>query len=230
MNVQKIENTSRDVLKSISLFSRLSSQQRNLIQSSCKEVKVSKGAVIIQQEESSFDLYVILSGAVRVSLINKDGREVMLDVLREGAVFGELSVLDQRCRSAMVTAVTEVSMLFLPREAFIRILHENSEIAVGLLSVLAMRIRKANETIETLTFLDVAGRVAKVLLDLASAGGEATSDGYISVHCPTHQTIASQIGASREAVTKAIKSLASHGLIAMNGKNITISPRHFELL
>jgi CRP/FNR family transcriptional regulator/CRP/FNR family cyclic AMP-dependent transcriptional regulator len=217
-------------LKPVSFFSDLSEVHRKLIQSKGKEMSVSKGTVVIEQEEESFDLYIILSGKVMISLISEDGREVVLDVLKKGDFFGELSVLDRRHRSAMVTAITDVRMLFVSRDSFLKILEENSDMAINLLSVMANRLRKANETIETLTFLDVAGRVAKVLIDMAKSSGERLPNGFIRVHCPTHQTIANQIGASREAVTKAIKNLVSNRLIEIEGKDIVIPPKQFEIL
>jgi len=95
---------------------------------------------------------------------------------------------------------------------------------------MSRRLRKANEAIETLTFLDVSGRVAKFLKDIANDNREKLVNGFVKIPCPTHQAIANQIGASREAVTKAMKSLSSNGLISINGKEILISPKQFEIL
>jgi len=212
------------------LLGGLSEAHRELIHSSCREVSFPKNTVILQQEEDSFDLYILISGQVKVSRIAEDGREVILAMLKKGDIFGELSLLDQKSRSAMVSATTDVRLLFLPRDAFLKIIRENSDLAITLLAVLSQRLRKANETIQTLTFLDVAGRVAKIIIDLAKNSGEPLRDGFVRVPCPTHQTIANQIGSSRESVTKAIKSLVVNGLISMNGKEIIISARQFELL
>ena len=214
---------------SASLFSYLTDHHRDLLDSSCRELAAKRGAVILHQEEESFDLYLILSGSVVVSLLHEDGREVVLDMLREGDVFGEMSVLNRLSRSAMVTAHSDVKMLFLSRENFLKIVMGHPHIALELLSVMATRLRKANERIETLTFLDVAGRVSKLLIDLAKTGGESLSDGSVRIKCPTHETIAKRIGSSREAVTKALKSLASNGQIAVTGREVVISPRQFDL-
>ena len=219
-----------DMSKPISFFSDLSAEERDLIYSRCSEVTVKKGSVILHQEEESFDLYIILAGKVTVSLIHEDGRTVVLDSLQEGDFFGELSVLDRRTRSAMVKAITDVKMLFLPRDKFLRILRENAEIAINLLAVMATRLRKANESIETLTFLDVAGRVSKLILDLARDSNGLRQEDNIKIQCPTHQEIADRIGASREAVTKAFKSLVSNGLITIRGRELVLSPKQFEIL
>ncbi len=217
-------------LKAVSFFSYLTRENLHLIKSHCKELSFPADSIILRQEEQSFDLYIIAEGKVRVSLMNPDGKEVVLDILEKGDFFGELSFLDNRSRSAMVTAMTDVRIMFVEKEAFRMIVRENVDIAISLLSVMASRLRKSNEMIETLTFLDVAGRIAKMLMETARESGERMSNGFLKIHCPTHQAIANQIGSSREAVTKAMKSLVSNGLIAVNGKEIIISPKQFEIL
>jgi CRP/FNR family transcriptional regulator/CRP/FNR family cyclic AMP-dependent transcriptional regulator len=191
---------------------------------------IPKDKVILHQNEKGDDLYVLLSGKVKVTLLNKDGREVVLDILHDGDFFGELSLFDSEPRSATVTALEDTALMIHSRDSFLMIIKENPEIAIKIFSVLAKRLRKANETIETLTFLDVTGRVAKLLLDIAAEDKEILNDGFVKIPCPTHQAIANRIGASREAVTKALKTLIANGLIKINGRELTIAPKHFELL
>lgn len=213
-----------ELLRNIPLFSNLNQRQLTIIQSCCKTINAPVNTVVLHQGENSLDLYIILSGKVKVSWINDDGREVILDILTEGDFFGELSLFDKKPRSATVTAMNNAKIIILPRDAILKTITENPGIAVSMLSVMARRLRKADEKIETLTFLDVSGRVAKVLADLAGEKGERLPDGSIRVQCPTHQIIANQIGASRESVTKALKSLISLGLIKLKGKEIKIRP------
>lgn len=228
-DIQNLQKTAAE-LKSIPLFSHLPARHLRLIMSHCKVISMPKGTIILEQHEQSCDLYVILSGKVKVSLLHHDGREIMLNTLTDSDFFGEMSFFDRKSRSAMISALTTVKMLFLPHDAFMKILSENSDISIQLLYGMASRLRRANEAIETLTFLDVAGRVAKVFIDLAEHGGEVMPDGNVKIICPTHMTIANQIGASREAVTKAIKSLASNRLIIAKGREVFISPRQFAIL
>jgi CRP/FNR family transcriptional regulator/CRP/FNR family cyclic AMP-dependent transcriptional regulator len=219
----------QDPLKNIPLFSTLSREQRGLIQSGCRTLSVSKDTVILHQKEHSDDLRVVLSGRVKVSLLSEDGREMVLDLLKDGDFFGELSLLDQEPRSATVTALDDSKILTLSREAFLNAIKGNPEIMLNILSVVVKRLRKADERIETLTFLDVKGRVAKMLTDLAHDKGEKQPDGGFKLQAPTHQWIASQIGASREAVTKAMKTLISEGLVTMQGREMLATPRLFKL-
>lgn len=215
-------------LKAIPIFSSLDEHQLRLILSKCRQLSKPKGAVILRQDEESYDLYYIIEGDVQISLVHEDGREVLLDTLHQGDFFGELSFIDNKVRSAMATALTSATMLFLPRKHFLEILRENGDIGVAILSVLVKRLRKANSSIETLTFLDVAGRVSKLLMEHAEAEGEKNADGSTSLRGLTHQRIARQIGASREAVTKALKSLAAKGLIRVRRSEIIIPRQRHE--
>ena len=216
-------------LKRVALFSRLPEGQLDLVAAGCRQLSFSKGAPIIQQTEESYDLYVILSGSVKVTLYNEDGREVVLDTLHEGDFFGELSLLDRKPRSASVSALTDVSMLVLTQSSLLQALRQSPEIAINLLFVLTKRLRKADETIETLAFMNVSDRVSKVLLDFARANGEKMPNGCLKIQCPTHLTIANQIGCSREAVTKTFKSLADCGILVAQGKEMIIDPQKLQV-
>lgn len=219
-----------DYLKDIPLFSDLNPEQLNFVQSGCRKFSVTKGTVIIYQEDTSVDLFVILSGKVDVSLLHEDGREVTLDILTQGDFFGELSLFDKKPRSATVTAIKDSKILVLPRPFFIKLMTDNPDMIFKFLPIMAKRLRKADERIETLTFLDVCGRVAKLIIDAARGKGEELPTGMVKIHCPTHQMIANQIGASRESVTKALKVLVSKGLVKVKDKEIIISPKQFEIL
>ncbi|TAN38564.1 MAG: Crp/Fnr family transcriptional regulator [Nitrospirae bacterium] len=167
----------------------------------------------------------MLGGELKVSLLHEDGREAVLAELSRGDFFGEISFIDNKARSATVTALTDVQMLFLPGKHFIGVLRENADIGISILSVMGKRLRRSNEAIETLTFLDVTGRVSKLLLELASVHGEKNADGSIRIKGITHQKIALQVGASREAVTKTLQSLEEKGLISAKRGEIIILRR-----
>lgn len=218
-----------DYLKDIPLFSSLNAKQRRLIQGVCKTAPFPAGKVIINQDDLSFDLYVVLSGSVKVSLFDQNGREMILDTIKEGGFFGELSLFDKKPRSATVTALGDSRTLILKREDLLRAAQEDFTLVTNFLHVMAERLRKADGRIETLAFMDVCGRVARTLLELSVKDGKKMPDGAVALRRPTHQEIAHQIGASREAVTKAIISLAARNVITVSGKTITISPKQFDV-
>lgn len=211
-------------LKQIPLFSRLPEAHLAIIAAQCRERRFPADTTILNQTDEGFDLYLILSGRVKVTLMNEDGREVVLDTLADGDFFGELSVLDNKPRSASITTLTDATMLILTQESLFATIKKHPDIAINLLSVMAKRLRKADEIIESLAFLDVAGRVAKTLLELAQTQGEKMPDGRIRMQTPTHQAIANRIGSSREAVTKAFRPLIDSGFITLQGKDVILVP------
>jgi len=213
-------------LKHGSFFSCFKEKDLKLITAGCADKSFTKGAVILYQGEASSALYFIVEGKVKVSLTNEEGREVVLDTLDHGDFFGEMSCLDSQYCSAMVSALTDVRILYLEKKVFLATISENPDMMISLLSEMSGRLRKANRMIGTLAFLDVAGRISRMLIDLAGEKGERLKDGSVMVAAPTHQEIASQIGSSREAVTKALKSLAENRLILHDGKHIILPTQH----
>lgn len=137
-------------LKTIPLFSSLDKGQLELIKTCSRKIAVPKGMAIIRQDESNFDLYVILSGQANVSLLHKDGRETCLDTLGRGDFFGELSFLDKKVRSAAVTALSDTELLVFSRDSFMNTLNNLPDVMFKLLQALGKRLRRADERIETL--------------------------------------------------------------------------------
>ncbi len=216
-------------LKTIPLFSGLNRRQMGIIQVCSHKIFAPKGKAIIHQGQSNYDLYVIIAGKAGVSLRHENGREIILDTLKQGDFFGEMSFLDKKARSATVTALSDAELLVLPGDVFVKTLAKFPEIMFKLLQALAGRLRQADERIGTLAFLDVCGRVSRLMVNLAMEKGERLSDGQVKIRCPAHQVLADQIGASREAVTKAVKSLVSHGLITVKNREIVIAPGQGEI-
>jgi CRP/FNR family transcriptional regulator, cyclic AMP receptor protein len=215
-------------LKHGSFFSCFKEKDLKIMAAGCTEKSFAKGAVILYQGEASSALYFIVEGKVKVSLTNEEGKEVILDTLDQGDFFGEMSCLDSQYCSAMVSALTDVRILYLEKKVFLATISENPDMMISLLSEMSGRLRKANRMIGTLAFLDVAGRISRMLIELAREKGEPLKDGSVMIVPPTHQEMASQIGSSREAVTKALKSLAENRLIIHSGRQIILPPQHLS--
>ena len=162
-------------------------------------------------------LFVVRSGRVKVVLLAEDGREVILGLLGVGEHFGELSLIDDRPRSAHVIAMEQSSILVLRREDFRRRVEASPVVAWALLQELSHRLRRADEKIGTLVLLDVPGRIARMLLD---ASLECDND---LIEKPlTHQTIAQVIGASRETVSRALREFQDHGWVTTERRRLRL--------
>ena len=181
-----------------------------------------KDQVIILAEEEGDALFIIADGQVKVSIVSEDGREVILSLLGEGAVFGELSLLDGKPRSANVVATQDTKLYMVRRADFLQLIYKVPQIAVGLLAELAARLRKTDRKIEGLALLDVTSRISETLLQLADEQGSETKFGVSLEERPTHQQLASMSGTTRETVSRVLKRLEGQGYLSSEGRSITI--------
>jgi CRP/FNR family cyclic AMP-dependent transcriptional regulator len=211
-------------LSSVPLFSQLREGDIEQLSRAAHERSYPKGSVILFENDPGEALYVVLTGQVKVVLIAEDGREVILSIRSEGDFFGEMSLIDDEPRSAHVIAMEDSKLLVLRREDFNRSLQEMPQIAAGLLRAMCKRLRQADTKIGSLVLLDVPGRVARLLLEMAD-----DNDGECISQRLTHHMIAQMIGSSRETVSRTMRDLVSQDLIEVSRKTITIKNRRDDV-
>ena len=208
------------VLQKVPLFAALPEGELVPFGELMRERSYPKGSVILFEDDPGDALYLVVTGQVKVVLIGEDGREVILSVLGEGTFFGEMSLLDDEPRSAHVIAMEDSVVLALRREDFRARLRASPEVAIALLRELSRRLRRADDQIGSLVLLDVNGRVAELMVRLATEeGGDRISRKL------THATIAQMIGSSRETVSRTMRELQDRGLIAVTRQDITLTDR-----
>jgi CRP/FNR family cyclic AMP-dependent transcriptional regulator len=208
------------VLQKVPLFSELGPAELQRVVEVARERTYPKNSVILFEDDPGDALYVVAKGQVKVVLIGEDGREVILSVLGEGEHFGEMALIDDEPRSAHVIAMEDSTLVVLRREDFQPILAQTPQIGLALLKELSRRLRRVDEKVGSLVLLDVNGRVAQLLLELADEeGGERITRRL------THHTIAQMIGSSRETVSRTMRDLVDKGLIHISRKDITIQDR-----
>ena len=212
--------TATAVLQKVPLFSQLAPADLQRVLDLAREKAYPKNSVILFEDDPGDALFVVATGQVKVVLIGEDGREVILSVLGEGQFFGEMSLIDDEPRSAHVIAMEDSNLVVLRREDFESILLQTPLIAVALLKELTRRLRQADEKVGSLVLLDVHGRVARLMLEMADEeGGERITRRL------THHTIAQMIGSSRETVSRTMRDLVDKGHIAVSRKDIVIRDR-----
>jgi CRP/FNR family cyclic AMP-dependent transcriptional regulator len=212
----------RDLLRKVSIFTNLPDKDVDTLSHAVVEKSFDKDALIVGAEDAGDSLFVIASGRVKVVLYGESGREVILSVLKEGDFFGEMSLLDGQPRSANVRAIDVTRALVLAREPFHQVLRSGPHVAIPILAEMSRRLRRADESIGNLALLDVYGRVARFLLDMAKSGGIPHEGGVEIRERPTQQHIAAMVGTSRETVSRALNEFQRRGLIEMDGKNILL--------
>jgi CRP-like cAMP-binding protein len=214
----------RELLRTVPIFSDLTDEDISSLGRLSIRKHYPKDTVIFFENEEGDFFFMILDGRIKVTILGDDGREVILSLLGPGDFFGEMALLDNEPRSATAIAVEDSELLSLHRTDFQSVLADKQSITVGLIRVLTSRLRKANHQISTLALLDVYGRVARVIVDMAREEGRRLKDGRIAFRRATHQEIANRIGTTRETVTRMLKDLERQGLIHVEGKEMVVQP------
>lgn len=223
-----VDATILGLLKGVELFSELSEEQIGMLADLVVSQKFNRDeTVVLEGDDSVQALYLIASGSVQVYMTGVDGRETILSFLERGDFFGEMSLIDGEPRSASVRTVTDAQMLIIHRESFLKLIRQSPEIAMGLLSELSKRLRKANRQIGSLSTMSVSGRVAGTLLNLMEERGiriHTDKGTMVTVihNRPTQQQLADMSGTTRETVSRICSLLVRTGAIAMTGKDIVI--------
>ena len=210
------------LLRQVSIFRELPADDLSDLASRVRSRNVDAGSVIVSHEDSGDTLFVIAKGKVKVVLYGDTGREIILSLLRAGDFFGEMSLLDEKPRSANVVAIEDSELLTLDRVAFRTHLASRPNASLAVLAELSRRLRHADEVIGNLALLDVYARVARAIRELAKKQGEPAEGGLLIRHRPTQQEMAGLIGTSRETVNRALSDFARRGLLEMSGKKLLV--------
>jgi len=208
-------------LKAVPFFTQLSDRELDVVRSVSVEKSYPRSAVVLTEGEMGDSLYMIQTGKVKVFIGDEDGREIILKILGPGDFFGEMSMIDKQPRSASVTTLEASTFHILSHAAFANCIEQAPRIANFVMRVLAQRVREADRKIGTLALMDVYGRVASTLLELA-----VYNNGVLMVgEKLSQQDLANMVGASREMVNRILKDLSDRGFITVESKSITIINR-----
>ena len=211
-----------ELLQTVSIFWDLKSKELGYIAEKMVARHYDNGNYIFLEDSDGEQCFFVLEGSVKVTRLSKDGREVILAMLNEGDFFGEMSLLDGESRSANVIALEKTEVLTLDRKDFLDVVNDYPQIAVQLLKELAGRLRKSDRQIASLSLSDAEKRIALCIIRFADEQG-VIQNGKVSIpKTPIQQDIANMAGTSRESVSRALSILEKEGLIARNGRELTI--------
>jgi CRP-like cAMP-binding protein len=201
------------------LFADVPPEQLELVAARLRERPVIAGTEILVQGGPAEAVFVIVRGSVKVFRRQPDGDEVILAVLGEGELVGEMDPEGEPVHATGVATLEDSFVLWCDRASFAWMVHEVEPLRWRLVALLARRLRAADDRVETLAALDVEGRVARVLLDLANGHGEPKADGGIRIRVPlTQSDIAAMTGASRVRVNQVLTKFRSRGWITLDGR------------
>ena len=216
----------REALRSTILFADLGDEQIDHIASAGTVLSLQRNVVLFDEDAEPHEFYMVMAGRIAIAQESDDGRESLLALMGPGDLFGELGFLDGQTRSAQARALEESEVLVVPY-AELRLLYENHPTALwSAVQLLARRLRATDKALSDTVFLDVMGRTAKRLLEMAGDRDEFDMP-------LTQEELASMVGASRERVNKAIHAFVRLGWIThdqrrykiTNRKNLTLRAR-----
>ena len=207
------------ILKTVPLFSLFSDHQLAALFPAIQHRSYPRHSFMLRAGEKSDALYIILSGRAKIVIDDGEGREVTLTTIGPSEFFGEMSLIDEKPRSASVEALEPCEVLYISKPAFMSCLKDNFDAAMLILKSVVGRLREADRKIASLALMDVHGRVARLIMDLAKE-----SNGNWIVDTGSEE-MARMVGASREMVSRVLKDMRDSGLIRRDKRKIIVLDR-----
>ncbi len=211
-----------DTLRAFAPFARLDDAALRKLSDACTRRSYAPRELIIGHQDDSHDVLFLLEGRARVNIYSPDGQRVSLRDIAQGAIFGELSAIDGRTRSASVECIEACSVAIMPQRLFLKALAEYPEFNLAVLHHVTQLVRKLTERVFEFSTLVVRGRVQAELLRLVEALPQGARD-VVLAPAPTHEEIASRISTHREAVTRELAWLEAQGVVAKAGRTLRIT-------
>ncbi len=207
------------LLRNHPLFGELPADVLERLGSYMTRKAVPRGTAIFAKGDPGTGLMGVLSGTVKISVLSADGREVVLNVIHPGEIFGEIALLDGRPRTADASAMTDCELVVIDRRDFVPFLRTQSDVLLKFIDILCLRLRYTSEQVEELMFLELPARLAKTLIRLSSEPSESASDRKIVI---TQREIGQMIGMSRESTNRQLRAWAKRKWIRIERGGITV--------
>jgi len=210
-----------DQLAAVPLFEGLAREYIEKLAMIVTDQEVAKGAAIFGEGDAGNGFYVVQKGRVKIFKLSFDGKEQILHVLGDGEPFGEVAVFAGRSFPANAMALERSRIFFLPRQAFVELMGQEPAMAMNMLAVLSIRLKKFAQMIESLSLKEVPGRLATHLLLLSDQQGGADSL-TLSI---TKAQLASLLGTIPETLSRILARMIKEGFIAQEGSTIRLLDR-----
>jgi CRP-like cAMP-binding protein len=207
------------ILRSHPIFGELGSELLDRLASYAIRQTVPRGKAIFTRGDPGTSLCAVISGTVKISAPSATGKSAVFNLITDGGIFGEIALLDGLPRTADATAITDCELMVIERRDFIPLISGKADVAFKLIGLLCRRLRHTTEQLEDVMFLDLPGRLAKTLLQLAKSAKPAARGGTVTM---TQRHLGEIIGMSRESTNKQLRAWqdkdwvrVEHGKIAI---------------
>ena len=205
-------------LRTGTYFSGLSEEELNSIQKHISEKAVTRGEIIVFEDEPARTVYFVITGVVKVFKTSSDGKEQIIYLSRPGDSFNDVPVLSGGLNLASAEAMTQVVLYGIEKDVLEAVLRESPKLAVNILKLLSQRVEQMVSLVEDLSFRRVTGRVAKILLEnVEDADGQR--------HRLTQQDMAAMAGTAREMIGRSLKLLEDEGKVRLERNRVVITDK-----
>lgn len=212
-------------IKALAPFAALSGECQRSLEEIASVRTFRKNHPLFVEGHAADSVYVLVAGAVSITRLHDDGREVAIEILGPGSMIGEVGLFGHPVRSAGVEALDTTTAVTFPSHQFKGLMLHYPELSWAVAEVLAERLRRANERLQDLALHDARGRIRAVLRRLAADHGRQQPDGGVTIPLRMrHSDIARLAGVSRETATRVMGSLVEEHELAVSHGRIVLSP------
>lgn len=212
--VAKLERDARRAaLLSSPLFSAMKPEELEEILKFASERRFRRGQTIFQRGDTGSAMMAVLRGRVRISSVSAEGKELTLNVINPGEIFGEIALLDGEPRSADANAIEDTLLLVVERRHFLPFLRQNDDMYLRLLAVLCSRLRRTSIALEEIALFDLPVRLARVLLKLGEDYGRPNGQGTRIDLKLSQRDLSNLVASSRESVNKQLRAWRETGVV-----------------
>jgi len=213
------------LLGSSALFGPLDEADRKSVADRMRRTQFDPRQLIFSRGDPGREVYLVLEGRVRLSVLSADGRELSFAHAAPGHVFGEIAVLDGGERTAGATAISAVKAMVLPQRALLDLIETNPRIAMAAIRFLCARLRDTDLKLESIALHPIEVRLARFFLSLVKTSGASGKGGKVPLDVGMSQgELALLIGASRPKVNIALTMLEDMGAISKSGQSYSCDP------
>jgi len=210
-------------LKTCDLFSRLSPDQIDRIETRSRSRTIPAGTPIYLPSEKADSVFLLVKGLVKVCHLTMDGKESILAFVEPGELFGELAIFGDEDRDEYVETIETSTVMMIPAAEITQLMAVHSDVAFGITKLINLRRHRIERRLKNLLFLSNRERLVQLLLDLAEQFGSQADDG-IRLHIKlSHQDLGNLIGSTRETVTVILGQLRAEGSIDGGRRRIVLT-------
>lgn len=199
----------------VQIFSNLGPEEKNCIAAHARSLRKARGEFIYMPGDRADFVYILRQGRVKLSVLSESGKEIAIDIIQPGEIFGEFALVDESPRSNMAQALDDMVMWVFSKRDFTQLLTAQPKLALSYIRLVGDRRRRMEKKLSDITSKAVSGRVCELLHELATSSAEVDTIASDHLVPLTHHDVASLIGAARQTTTTVLNDMERRSIIEL---------------